>query len=87
VVDFETWQTEKQRYELTEVGKGTGTFAYVVKKSMRGSEPAHYACANCYRVGKASILQHMRTNSMGDLLTCTGCGTKSLVSWGYAPPI
>ena len=77
------WDSEKQRYELTDVGDGN--FAYVLKAAMRGSEPPHYVCANCYRQGKASILNHMHTRGMGDLLTCPACGTKFLVSRGYKP--
>lgn len=53
--EFETWTAEKQRYELKEIG--TGAFAYVVKDAMRGAEPVHWLCANCFQQGKASILQ------------------------------
>lgn len=84
VADFETWNTEKQRYELVDIG--SGTFAYTVKAAMRGTEPPHYICTNCYQNGKAAILQHAQMN-MGHVLTCPSCKTKSLTADGaYRPP-
>jgi vacuolar-type H+-ATPase subunit I/STV1 len=78
------WEAEKQRYELTDVG--TNNFAYALKQSVRGGEPAHYLCANCYQQDKKSILHHMKTASMGDLLTCSLCNAKMLIRHGYKPP-
>jgi hypothetical protein len=37
VAELETWEAEKQRYELKDVG--FGSLAYIVKESMRGAEP------------------------------------------------
>src|SRR5580704_2382399 len=39
VVDLEAWETEKQRYELQDIWRGS--LAYVIKESMRGSETPH----------------------------------------------
>src|SRR6202030_3815203 len=36
ISDLEAWETEKQRYELKDVG--SGSLAYVVKEAMRGAE-------------------------------------------------
>ena len=55
VTDLEAWETEKQRYELKEIA--FGSFAYVVKPAMQGTEPPHQICANCYQQAKKSILQ------------------------------
>jgi hypothetical protein len=55
VASFETWESEKQRYELKDVG--AGSFAYAVKESMRTGEPAHHICAACYQHWHKSILQ------------------------------
>jgi hypothetical protein len=55
VASFETWESEKQRYELKNVG--AGSFAYAVKESMRNGEPAHHICTACYQHGHKSILQ------------------------------
>ena len=79
----EKWDAEKQRYELVDIGDGN--VAYQLKPPMRGGEPPHYVCANCYQKGKISILAHMDTRSMGDLLTCAGCQTKNLISRNYKP--
>jgi hypothetical protein len=84
VADLKAWDRDKQRYELADVGDGT--FAYLLKEAMRGSEPPHYICANCYEKNKKSVLHHMRTGSMGDLLTCNSCGAKNLISRGYKAP-
>lgn len=84
VAGIEAWDTEKQRYEMVDVGDGN--VAYRVKPTMRGSEPPHYICANCYRQGKASMLAHMHTQGMGDVLSCPSCKTKNLISRGYKPP-
>lgn len=55
IAQFETWETEKQRYRLTECI--SETFAYVLKRSEARGEPGHALCANCYERGKKSTLQ------------------------------
>lgn len=55
IADFEAWNAEKQRYELTELA--IGSLAYVVKEAVRGAEPSHWLCAACYQDRKKSILQ------------------------------
>jgi len=84
VADFETWKTEKQRYELVDIGGGT--FAYIVKAAMRGTEPPHYVCTNCFHDGKAAILQHVRAN-IGHVIACPSCKTKTVIARSaYRPP-
>jgi hypothetical protein len=56
VSGMETWQSEKQRYELKKVSF-MGSTAYVVKPDMRGSEPPHCICGACYDKGKKGRLQ------------------------------
>lgn len=85
IANLKAWETDKQRYELTDIGDGN--FAYTAKVSMRGSEQPHYICANCYQLGKTSILQHMHLSGGGDLLTCSGCNAKTLVARNYKPPL
>jgi hypothetical protein len=70
---FETWETEKQRYELKDIGLGSK--AYVIKESMRGGETPHEICATCYQHGKKSILQP-RDISADKLLICPECKTQ-----------
>jgi hypothetical protein len=52
---LETWNTEKQRYELREVS--TGVFAYVMKPGMVQGQPSHMLYANCYDSGSRATLQ------------------------------
>lgn len=56
VADFEAWDAEKQRYNLTDFGGGT--FAYTLKPEAGEGEPAHSICAACYQKGHKSILQN-----------------------------
>ena len=54
VAHFKTWETEKQRYDLKNVG--LGALVYVLKPDARGAKPPHWICTNCYGSGRASIL-------------------------------
>jgi hypothetical protein len=56
IVNMETWEAEKQRYELTRVSP-QGNFAYVQKSTVTNSDPPHAICPTCYQRGKKSILQ------------------------------
>jgi hypothetical protein len=73
VADFEAWETEKQRYELKDIG--LGSLAYVVKETMRGTEPSHQICAACYQHHKKSILQPKSHGVMKQLF-CPDCKTE-----------
>ncbi len=55
VAHLEAWDTDKQRYELTEFA--TSQFAYALKEEARGGEPTHMLCANCYNQNQKSVLQ------------------------------
>lgn len=55
VARLQAWESEKQRYKLKPFGPGS--FAYALKESAQGDEPAHWICASCYEHGKKSILQ------------------------------
>ncbi len=75
VARSETWNTEKQRYSLTQCA--LGAFAYVLKRAEARGEPGHALCATCYERGVKSILQ---TN--GELMlarhawVCPSCGAE-----------
>src|SRR6185437_11648582 len=56
VADFETWNADKQKYELKKVAS-TGALAYMLKPEARGGEPPHWVCTHCYENRKRSILQ------------------------------
>ena len=74
VAELETWDAEKQRYQLTDFGGGT--FAYLLKPSMGGSEPEHRICAACYEKGQKSVLQFSGQNTyQQDRYHCPACKT------------
>ena len=69
---LEAWEAEKERYELKDVG--LGSLAFVVKESVRGSEPPHKICATCFQHRKKSILQPY-TEGYDRFLECPECKT------------
>ena len=69
---FETWETEKQRYELHE--RKPGRFTRKLKAGMENGEPPHEICAQCYEVRVKSILQSRVTQTgRYHMLTCNHC--------------
>jgi hypothetical protein len=52
---LETWNTEKQRYELKDLYRGF--FAYILKPGMENGEDQHALCTNCYNKGFKSVIQ------------------------------
>jgi hypothetical protein len=56
ITDFETWETEKQKYDLKNLGYAS--FAFMLKPNARGTEPPHFVCTNCYNQRRISILQY-----------------------------
>lgn len=84
VRDFKTRQAEIERYELKDLG--WGAFAYMLKPDARGSEPPHWACANCYKKCEIAILQHTVVRNLGTKWECPSCKnliqpSKSIISW------
>ena len=59
------------RYELKDLG--WGAFAYMLKPNLRGSEPPHWACANCYKKGEIAIIQHIMLHQVGQRWVCPSC--------------
>lgn len=75
LASFETWDAEKQRYELADYGEGT--FAYRLKESMQNGEPPHRVCASCFQKNQKSILQNAGgTHSGREQLWCPSCNSK-----------
>ncbi len=54
ITDFETWDSEKERYHLIKDG---AVFAYALKEDTKETEPPHLLCAKCYEHRIKSILQ------------------------------
>jgi len=84
IAQLETWNAEKQRYQLTDIGDGN--FAYVLGQSMSSGEPPHYICTACYGNSKKSILQHFETGSGSHVVICPSCSAKMSIDRGYIAP-
>ncbi len=68
------WNMEKYRYELQNVG--SGAVAYVPKQSMRGTEPTHWICANCFQSGKKRFLNESNFDLHFVYYKCQECAGK-----------
>jgi hypothetical protein len=58
VANLKAWEAEKEKYQLTEVGRGV--FAYTLKEGTGTTEPKHSLCPQCYQEGFKAILQEER---------------------------
>jgi hypothetical protein len=83
IVRFKTWETEKQRYQLTELPPGV--FVRSLKPEMTGGEPAHQLCEHCYQDGVKAILHRGETSCGRYHLKCTRCGADHTVGHFIAP--
>jgi hypothetical protein len=71
VADFEAWDREKQRYQLTDHGRGT--FTRALKPGMEAGEPFHRICAHCFEQRRKSILQHSHRVAGQEHVGCPSC--------------
>lgn len=79
VADFEHWESEKQWYELADVGRGA--MAYRLKPTMADGQPSHCICANCYERGEKSHLQpETRQPGGSQYLVCHACGSELVIN-------
>ena len=85
VASFETWDREKERYELTDLPPGV--FVYAVKEEARGSEPPHYACANCFGKRQKSVINKSEPINGRTELHCPSCGWKGKIGKFAAPQV
>ena len=76
------WETEKQRYEM--IYLATGIIAYRIKPAMRGSEPIHEICANCYEHDRKSYLQKQPGAQRTVRVFCPSCQTSLSLQRGLA---
>jgi hypothetical protein len=74
VARFETWESEKKRYKLTDFGGET--FAYLLRPEEANGEPSHRICATCYQKNEKSILQFSHRSEGQDWFMCYGCGKR-----------
>jgi hypothetical protein len=74
VTSFETWETEKEKYELKDLGYSS--LAFMLKPGARGSVTPHFVCTNCYGKRQISVIQHGRPTPGAVLgFFCPSCGT------------
>jgi hypothetical protein len=71
---LKTSNAEKYRYELQSVGPGAT--AYVLKESMRGIEPVHWLCADCFQTGKRRFLNETHSDLHFHYYKCGECNYK-----------
>jgi hypothetical protein len=71
---LKAWNAEKYRYELQSVGPGAN--AYVPKQSMRGIEPMHWLCADCFQTGKRRFLNESHSDLHFLYYKCGECSYK-----------
>ncbi len=83
VGELEAWDAEKQRYEL--IALAPGMVAYAVKDGVRGTEPPHHICANCYNAGKKSFLQQLSNGPAVFAYRCNTCKEELTVTNPSAP--
>jgi hypothetical protein len=79
VARLEAWETEKQKYELTDVGNGS--LAFALKEEAASGAIPHYLCANCYNEGHPSYLQKQERPHRRQALHCQRCGS-DIWPWG-----
>jgi ribosomal protein S9 len=74
IARFDTWERDKQRYELKEHGSNRAK-AYALKEGVEPAETAHSACPDCYQQRQISIVQEIRkVPGMSVALECHVCG-------------
>jgi hypothetical protein len=74
IVRLKAWNTERYRYELQSVGPGAN--AYVLKGTMRGGEPVHWICADCFQSGKKRFLNESHADIHHVYHKCAECSYK-----------
>jgi hypothetical protein len=87
ITDFETWEAEKQRYELVQLARRGAAFAYAPKLDAQGTEPFHCLCPTCYQRRVKSFLLFLKPAALGtaeQILECPVC--KTIVHTECWPP-
>ena len=88
LVRLETWDTDKQKYEMKQLTRKASNIAYTIKPNAQGSEPFHCICAACYQNIIISILQFLKVTVMGSnqhTLKCPVCMTE-IQTESWPPP-
>lgn len=84
VARLKAWDTDKQRYKLTELRPGVVAFS--LKEGMENGEPAHKLCTACYESGfKSYLTQETWSPGRCSVMVCHGCGWHTYLH-GIADP-
>lgn len=84
LLQYEQWADEKQRYQMLPLGPAG--VVYALKASLKGDEPAHYLCANCYGSNRKSVIQPSSTATGTPHWTCPTCRTALPTGFRNHPP-
>ena len=75
---FKKWDTEAERYELSEIGKGV--VAFVLKEGGGSSKISHKLCPDCFEQRTKSYLQvESRSVGRAEVAVCNSCGLEAYV--------
>jgi hypothetical protein len=74
LLQIENWQSEAEKYSLTEIAPGV--LAYALKQKHAEGVPSHWLCAHCYGKHQKSILQRGKQTEAGTYYGCTNCRTE-----------
>lgn len=90
IMSLKDWAAESERYEPVDIY--LGTIAYMPKLGVKGGEPAHWLCPNCFQQGRKSFLvsKGQVTNNTGGLglhrtWGCDACGLNFQISYQRNP--
>lgn len=85
VADFETWERQKERYELKKLP--VAVYLYALKDGVTPAEPPHYACPKCYEHRKRSVLHGSAVESGIETFHCHECDSRFHVGHYRSSPI
>jgi hypothetical protein len=81
--DLKSWEADKARYRLTDIGGGV--VALAIREGLSNGEAFHRICADCAANGKKSYLQPQVQGPYYDRYKCHGCGAELSVDKGTPP--
>lgn len=83
IAEFETWDTEKNKYKLYHLG--WAAYAYMLKPATRGTAPPHWVCQKCFSDKRIYVIQMIICNGQRFICpTCTSQITPSPTAFGEA---
>jgi hypothetical protein len=83
VADLKSWEADKARYQLADLGGGV--VALAIKDTMRNGEAFHRICATCAANGKKAYLQPRVQGAYYDQYKCDACGVELSINKGTPP--